>query len=218
MPAICGRVCPQEEQCEQRCIEGVRHDPVAIGNLERFVADWQLAHQQIPTPEIPPFSGHKVAIVGSGPAGLTAAGELAKLGHDVTVFEALHRPAGVLAYGIPEFRLPRMIIHSEIEYIKQLGVKFVFNIVVGVTVTLDKLFAEGYHAIFLGTGAGLPKMMNVPGENFVGVFSANKLLTRVNCSVRPNFRTTTRRSCTPGIPWSSAAVTRPWTARGSPSG
>lgn len=180
LPAICGRVCPQEEQCEARCIEGVRHDPIAIGNLERFVADWQLAHAKIPTPQLPPATGHKVAIVGSGPAGLTAAGELAKLGHDVTVFEALHRPAGVLAYGIPEFRLPRMIVNSEIEYIKQLGVKFIYNVVVGVTITLDELFAEGYHAIFLGTGAGLPKMMNVPGENLVGVFSANEFLTRVN--------------------------------------
>lgn len=180
LPAICGRVCPQEEQCEARCIEGIKHDPVAVGNLERWVADWEREHGAIPLPEIPEPTGYKVAIVGSGPAGLTVAGDLAKLGHDVTVFEALHRPAGVLAYGIPEFRLPRMIVNSEIDYITRLGVKFVFNVVVGVTVTLGELFAEGYHTIFIGTGAGLPKMMNVPGENCVGVFSANEFLTRVN--------------------------------------
>ncbi len=180
LPAICGRVCPQEEQCESRCIEGIRHDPIAIGNLERFVADWERTHSAIPLPHIPPPTGFRAAVVGSGPAGLTVAGELAKMGHKVTVFEALHRPAGVLAYGIPEFRLPRIIVNSELDYIKRLGVEFVFNVVVGVTVTLDELFAEGYHAIFIGTGAGLPKMMNVPGENLVGVFSANEFLTRVN--------------------------------------
>jgi glutamate synthase (NADPH/NADH) small chain len=180
LPAICGRVCPQEEQCESRCIEGIKHDPVAIGNLERFVADWERAQGTIPLPTLPTPTGRKIAVAGSGPAGLTVAGELAKLGHKVTIFEALHRPAGVLAYGIPEFRLPRIIIKSEIEYIQRLGVEFVFNVVVGVTITLDELFASGYDAIFIGTGAGLPKMMNVPGENFIGVFSANEFLTRVN--------------------------------------
>ncbi len=187
LPAICGRVCPQEEQCESRCIEGIRHDPIAIGNLERFVADWERTHTEMNLPELLPASGFRAAVVGSGPAGLTVAGELAKLGHDVTIFEALHRPAGVLAYGIPEFRLPRLIVNSEIDYIKRLGVKFVFNVVVGVTVTLEELFAEGYDAVFVGTGAGLPKMMGVPGENLIGVFSANEYLTRINLLGAANF-------------------------------
>ena len=180
LPAVCGRVCPQEEQCESLCIEGIRHDPVAIGNLERFVADWERMHKQVTTQTEIAQTGRRIAIAGSGPAGLTVAGDLAKLGHDVTIFEALHRPAGVLAYGIPEFRLPRDIIESEIDYIKRLGVKFEYNIVVGVTVTLQELFDEGFDAIFIGTGAGLPKMLNVPGENLIGVFSANEFLTRIN--------------------------------------
>lgn len=180
LPAVCGRVCPQEEQCEVLCIEGFKHDPIAIGNLERFVADWEIAHNQIEIPEILLPTGYKIAVVGSGPAGLTAAGDLVKLGHDVTVFEALHRPSGVLAYGIPEFRLPRKIVNSEIDYIQRLGVKFVYNIVIGVTITVDELFKQGFHAVFIGTGAGLPKMMNIPGENLVGVYSANEFLTRVN--------------------------------------
>jgi len=180
LPAVCGRVCPQADQCEALCVEGAKHEPVAIGNLERFVADWETLNDAIPIPEIPPPTGYRVAIVGSGPAGLTCAGDLAKFGHDVTVFEALHRPSGVLAYGIPEFRLPRKVTASEIEYIKHLGVKFVFDMVVGVTVTVDELFEQGYHAIFIGTGAGLPRLMGVPGENLVGVYSANEFLTRVN--------------------------------------
>jgi glutamate synthase (NADPH/NADH) small chain len=180
LPAVCGRVCPQAEQCEALCIEGLKHQPVAIGNLERFVADWEVANNAMPIPEIPPPTGYKVAVVGSGPAGLTAAGDLAKLGHDVTIFEALHRPSGVLAYGIPEFRLPRMVVNSEIEYIKKLGVKFIFDIIIGVTITVDELFEQGFHSVFIGTGAGLPRMMNVPGENLVGVYSANEYLTRVN--------------------------------------
>jgi glutamate synthase (NADPH/NADH) small chain len=180
LPAVCGRVCPQADQCEALCVEGAKHEPVAIGNLERFVADWETLNDAIPIPEIPPPTGYRVAIVGSGPAGLTCAGDLAKFGHDVTVFEALHRPSGVLAYGIPEFRLPRKVTASEIEYIKHLGVKFVFDMVVGVTVTVDELFEQGFHAIFIGTGAGLPRMMGVPGENLVGVYSANEFLTRVN--------------------------------------
>lgn len=180
LPAVCGRVCPQEEQCEARCIEGIKHDPVAVGNLERFVADWERMHKQVTERVSAEPTGRKIAIAGSGPAGLTVAGDLAKLGHDVTVFEALHRPAGVLAYGIPTFRLPRDIVQSEIAYIEQLGVKFVFNVVIGVTVTLDELFAEGYDAIFIGTGAGLPKMLGVPGENLIGVFSSNEFLTRIN--------------------------------------
>jgi len=180
LPAICGRVCPQAEQCEVLCVEGIKHEPVAIGNLERFVADWELAHGKIALPEIPPHTGYRIAVVGSGPAGLTVAGDLAKFGHEVTIFEALHRPSGVLAYGIPEFRLPRPVVKSEIEYIQRLGVKFVYDVVIGVTVTVDELFEQGYHAVFIGTGAGLPRMMNVPGENLVGVYSANEFLTRVN--------------------------------------
>ncbi|MDD5087170.1 MAG: NADPH-dependent glutamate synthase [bacterium] len=180
LPAVCGRVCPQAEQCEVLCVEGIKHEPVAIGNLERFIADWELAQGQIALPEIPPPTGYRIAVVGSGPAGLTVAGDLAKIGHDVTVFEALHRPSGVLAYGIPEFRLPRPVVKSEIEYIQRLGVKFVYDVVIGVTVTVDELFEQGFHAVFIGTGAGLPRMMNVPGENLVGVYSANEFLTRVN--------------------------------------
>ncbi|MFZ5433146.1 MAG: NADPH-dependent glutamate synthase [Calditrichota bacterium] len=180
LPAVCGRVCPQAEQCEALCIEGIKHEPVAIGNLERFVADWELANNKVEIPEIPPATGYKIAVVGSGPAGLTVAGDLAKMGHDVTVFEALHRPSGVLAYGIPEFRLPRLIVNSEIDYIKRLGVKFVYDVVIGFTVTVDELFEQGFHAVFIGTGAGLPRMMKVPGENLVGVYSANEFLTRVN--------------------------------------
>lgn len=180
LPAVCGRVCPQEEQCESLCIEGIRHDPVAVGNLEKFVADWERMHHKVTTRESFEPSGFKIAVAGSGPAGLTVAGDLSKLGHDVTIFEALHRPAGVLAYGIPEFRLPREIVKSEIDYIERLGVKFVYNVVVGVTVTLNELFDEGYDAIFIGTGAGLPKMLGVPGENLVGVFSSNEFLTRIN--------------------------------------
>jgi glutamate synthase (NADPH/NADH) small chain len=180
LPAVCGRVCPQEEQCESLCIEGIKHDPVAVGNLEKFVADWERMHKKVTTQLVVEPTGRKVAIAGAGPAGLTVAGDLAKLGHDVTIFEALHRPAGVLAYGIPEFRLPREIVKSEIEYIERLGVKFVYNVIIGVTITLEELFAEGYDTIFIGTGAGLPKMLNVPGENFVGVFSSNEFLTRIN--------------------------------------
>jgi glutamate synthase (NADPH/NADH) small chain len=180
LPAICGRVCPQEEQCEVLCIEGIKHDPIAIGNLEKFVADWERANGGTPIPEIAPATGYKVGVVGSGPAGLTVAGDLVKLGHDVTIFEALHRPAGVLAYGIPEFRLPRLIVNSEVNYIQKLGVKFRFDVIIGVTITIDELFEQGYHAVFIGTGAGLPKMMNVPGENYAGVYSANEFLTRVN--------------------------------------
>jgi glutamate synthase (NADPH) small chain len=180
LPAVCGRVCPQAEQCEALCVEGAKHEPVAIGNLERFVADWETLNNAIPLPVIPPPTGYKVAVVGSGPAGLTAAGDLAKMGHDVTIFEALHRPSGVLAYGIPEFRLPRVVVNSEIEYIKKLGVKFVFDVIIGVTVTMDELFEQGFHSVFIGTGAGLPRMMGVPGENLVGVYSANEFLTRVN--------------------------------------
>lgn len=197
LPAVCGRVCPQADQCELLCVEGAKHDPVAIGNLERFVADWEVMNNAMPIPEIPPPTGYKVAIVGSGPAGLTAAGDLAKMGHDVTVFEALHRPSGVLAYGIPEFRLPRVVVNSEIEYIKKLGVKFIYDVVIGITVTVDELFEQGFHSVFIGTGAGLPRMMGVPGENLVGVYSANEFLTRVNllgASKFPDYDTPIRKA------------------------
>ncbi|OGL40883.1 MAG: glutamate synthase (NADPH), homotetrameric [Candidatus Schekmanbacteria bacterium RIFCSPHIGHO2_02_FULL_38_11] len=180
LPAVCGRVCPQEEQCEVPCIIGKKGAPVAIGNLERFAADFEQEYGEIKIPDLPKSTGKKVAIVGSGPAGLTAAGELVKSGHRVTIFEALHKPGGVLIYGIPEFRLPKKILEKEINYIKSLGVEIVTNYVVGKTETLDELLSNGFHAAFLGTGAGLPYFMNIPGENLNGVYSANEYLTRVN--------------------------------------
>ena len=179
LPAITGRVCPQEVQCEVQCVRGVKGKPVAIGYLERFVADWARAHAGIVTIEPRPPSGKKVAIVGGGPAGLTAAGELLKLGHDVTIYEALHKPGGVLVYGIPEFRLPKQIVEEEVTRLEQAGVKIENNVVVGRTYTLPEL-KETFDAIFLANGAGLPVFMNVPGENYKGVYSANEYLTRVN--------------------------------------
>ncbi|NLE28682.1 MAG: NADPH-dependent glutamate synthase [Phycisphaerae bacterium] len=182
LPAVCGRVCPQETQCEAKCVLGVKGEPVAIGWLERFVADWALT-QETPVEEqisIEP-NGKKVAIVGSGPAGLTCAGELAKLGYEVTIFEAFHEAGGVLIYGIPQFRLPKEIVKKEIDSLKKLGVKIELNVVVGKTVTLDQLIMEeGFSAIFVANGAGLPVFMNLPGENLKGVYSANEFLTRVN--------------------------------------
>jgi glutamate synthase (NADPH/NADH) small chain len=180
LPAVCGRVCPQEEQCEKVCTLGVRFEPVAIGRLERFAADWESAAGTPPVPQLPPPSGHRVAVVGSGPAGITVAGALARLGHDVTIYEALHKGGGVLVYGIPEFRLPKSIVARELEYVKSLGVKLVTDVVVGRTLTVDDLFREGYSAVFLGNGAGLPVFMGIPGENLGGVYSANEFLTRVN--------------------------------------
>ncbi len=179
LPAICGRVCPQETQCEERCVYARRGVPIAVGRLERWIADWQLARQYT-QPEMKPKSGKKVAVVGSGPASLTAAGDLAVMGHDVTIFEALHRPGGVLTYGIPPFRLPRNVSNAEIDNLQKLGVKFVYNFVVGKTATIDELFADGFDAVFLGTGAGLPQFVGVPGENLAGVYTANEFLTRVN--------------------------------------
>lgn len=179
LPAICGRVCPQEEQCEKYCIRGKKGDPVAIGRLERFAADWEQS-QGVEQPEEPKKLGKKVAIIGSGPAGLTCAGDLAKLGYDVTVFEAFHEPGGVLIYGIPEFRLPKTIVRREVEFIEKLGVKVETNMVMGKILTVDDLFDMGYEAIFIGTGAGLPSFMNIPGENLLGVYSANEFLTRIN--------------------------------------
>jgi glutamate synthase (NADPH/NADH) small chain len=181
LPAVCGRVCPQETQCEGSCILGVKGEPVAIGKLERFVADWSREHGGV-KPVVAPANGHKVAVIGSGPAGLACASDLAKLGYEVTIFEALHRPGGVLEYGIPEFRLPKdKVVAAEIESVKALGVNIETNVIAGRTVTIDSLLdEEGFAAVFVGSGAGLPKFMGIPGENFNGVFSANEFLTRNN--------------------------------------
>ena len=181
LPAICGRVCPQETQCEGSCILGVKGEPVAIGKLERFVADWSRENGGV-KPVVAPANGHKVAVIGSGPAGLACASDLAKLGYDVTIFEALHRPGGVLEYGIPEFRLPKdKVVAAEIASVKALGVKIETNVIAGRTVTIDSLLDdEGFDAVFVGSGAGLPRFMNIPGEHLNGVFSANEFLTRNN--------------------------------------
>ena len=181
LPAICGRVCPQETQCEGKCIRGIKGDPISIGKLERFVADYSREHGYVPKkPET--TNGKKVAIIGSGPAGLTCAGDLAKLGYEVTIFEALHEPGGVLTYGIPEFRLPKdEVVQKEIDNVRKLGVNIECNVVIGKSVTIDQLMEEeGFEAVFIGSGAGLPKFMGIPGENAVGVFSANEFLTRNN--------------------------------------
>ena len=179
LPAVCGRVCPQETQCESKCSMGIRFEPVGIGRLERFVADWHNAHatEKAAAPEP---NGHKVAIVGSGPSGLTCAGDLAKKGYSVSVFEALHTAGGVLVYGIPEFRLPKSIVAKEVETLKELGVDIETNVVIGKTLTIDELFEMGYEAVFIGSGAGLPNFMNIPGESLKGVYSANEFLTRSN--------------------------------------
>ena len=179
LPAVCGRVCPQEVQCESKCVRGIKGESVGIGRLERFVADW---HNTFATeaPARPESNGHKVAIVGSGPSGLTCAGDLAKKGYEVTVYEALHTAGGVLVYGIPEFRLPKKIVAKEVETLKQLGVKVETNVVIGKTLTIDELFDMGYEAVFVGSGAGLPNFMGIPGEAYKGVYSANEFLTRSN--------------------------------------
>ncbi len=180
LPAVCGRVCPQENQCEGNCVRGIKGEPVAIGRLERFVADWHMQNSKtLKLAEIPQ-NGKKVAVIGSGPSGLTCAGDLAKQGYSVTVFEALHIAGGVLVYGIPEFRLPKDIVKKEIENLKSLGVEIVTNAVVGKTLTIDELFDMGFEAVFIGSGAGLPRFMNIPGENLNGVYSANEFLTRTN--------------------------------------
>ena len=180
LPAVCGRVCPQESQCESKCVRGIKGEPVAIGRLERFAADYAMAHPSTDPIEVPASNGHKVAIVGAGPAGLTCAGDLRNMGYDVTVFEVLHTAGGVLMYGIPEFRLPKAIVQKEIDTLKAKGVEFVLNFVVGRTETIDDLFADGYEAIFVGSGAGLPNFLRIPGEGLNGVYSANEYLTRVN--------------------------------------
>ncbi len=179
LPAVCGRVCPQETQCESKCVRGIKGEPVAIGRLERFVADWHNEHSA-EAPAAPAKNGHKCAVRGAGPSGLTCAGDLAKMGYEVTVFEALHLAGGVLVYGIPEFRLPKSIVQREVDNLKALGVTIDTNVVVGRTIEVDELFEQGYEAIFIGSGAGLPRFMNIPGENLKGVYSANEFLTRVN--------------------------------------
>ena len=179
LPAVCGRVCPQETQCEANCMRGIKGEPVGIGRLERFVADWHNAHDTgnvtLPVP-----NGHRVAVVGSGPSGLTCAGDLAKKGYDVTVYEALHTAGGVLVYGIPEFRLPKAIVAKEVDTLRALGVKVETNVIIGKTLTVDELFGMGFEAVFIGSGAGLPNFMNIPGEAYKGVYSANEYLTRSN--------------------------------------
>ncbi|MFH1747980.1 MAG: NADPH-dependent glutamate synthase, partial [Planctomycetota bacterium] len=192
LPGITGRVCPQEEQCEIVCVRGKKGTPVAVGHLERYIADWARENLDMKT-LIPDPTGYRIAVVGSGPAGLTCAGELAKKGHDVTIYEALHQPGGVLCYGIPEFRLPNDVIDSEVDRLRQMGVKIVCNVVIGRTFTIDELLnEEGYDAIFIANGAGLPIFMNIPGENLKGVYSANEYLTRSNLMRAyefPNFDT-----------------------------
>ncbi len=179
LPAVCGRVCPQETQCEARCVRGIKGEPVGIGRLERFVADWHNAHSNPPV-QTAPKNGKRVAVVGSGPSGLACAGDLAKKGYSVTVFEALHVAGGVLVYGIPEFRLPKDIVKKEVDNLRSLGVEFLTNMIIGKTLTVDELFELGYKAVFIGTGAGLPNFMGIPGESYKGVYSANEFLTRSN--------------------------------------
>ena len=179
LPAVCGRVCPQETQCEAKCVRGIKGEPVGIGRLERFVADWHNAHSDV-TPEVAPSNGHRVAVVGSGPSGLTCAGDLAKKGYKVTVFEALHTAGGVLVYGIPEFRLPKAIVRKEVDNLVAMGVDVETNVVIGKTLTVDELFEQGFEAVFIGSGAGLPNFMGIPGESYKGVYSANEFLTRSN--------------------------------------
>jgi len=180
LPAVCGRVCPQEIQCEGLCIVGKKGEPVAIGNLERFCADWERENGTGELPPVQQSTGKKVAVVGSGPSGLTVAGDLIVKGHDVTILEAFHKPGGVLVYGIPEFRLPKAIVAQEVNFLERLGVKVECNAVVGRTVSIDELFEQGYDAVYVGVGAGLPRFMNIPGENYVGILSANEYLTRAN--------------------------------------
>lgn len=196
LPAVCGRVCPQETQCELVCVRGIKGEPVGIGRLERFVADWHIEHVK-DKPLKPAPNGHKVAVIGSGPAGLTCAGDLAKKGYDVTVFEALHTAGGVLVYGIPEFRLPKAIVQKEIDALKELGVTIKTNMVIGRSLSVDELLEqEGFEAVFIGSGAGLPTFMHIPGENLKGVYSANEYLTRVNLmkAYRPDTATPIKKS------------------------
>ena len=180
LPAVCGRVCPQEKQCESKCVRGIKGESVGIGRLERFVADYHMATEDKPAVTVPESNGHKIAVIGSGPAGLTCAGDLRKMGYDVTIFEAFHKAGGVLVYGIPQFRLPKEIVAAEIENLKAMGVQIVTNAIIGKSLTVDELFEDGYEAVFIGSGAGLPQFLHIPGENLLGVYSANEFLTRVN--------------------------------------
>ncbi|MEG1190113.1 MAG: NADPH-dependent glutamate synthase [Oscillospiraceae bacterium] len=180
LPAVCGRVCPQENQCEGKCARGIKGEAVAVGRLERFVADYHREHATAAVPKLPQQNGHRVAIVGSGPSGLACAGDLAHMGYEVTIFEAFHKAGGVLVYGIPEFRLPKAIVQSEVDNLSAMGVKIVTNAVIGKAMSIDELFNDGFEAVFIGSGAGLPQFMNIPGENLLGVYSANEYLTRIN--------------------------------------
>ena len=180
LPAVCGRVCPQEKQCESKCVRGIKGESVGIGRLERFVADYHMNKAEKAAIKAPESNGHRIAVVGSGPAGLTCAGDLRKLGYDVTIFEAFHKSGGVLVYGIPQFRLPKEIVAAEIENLQKAGVKIVNNAVIGKSETVDELFEDGFEAVFIGSGAGLPQFLHIPGENLMGVYSANELLTRTN--------------------------------------
>ena len=195
LPAVCGRVCPQETQCEGKCVRGIKGEPVGIGRLERFVADWHREHVT-ETPAVPAPNGHKVAVIGAGPSGLTAAGDLAKLGYKVTIFEALHLAGGVLVYGIPEFRLPKSIVQKEIDGLKAMGVDIECNMVIGKVLTIDELFEMGYEAVYVASGAGLPRFMGIPGESLKGVYSANEYLTRINLmkAYKPGSKTPIQKS------------------------
>ena len=195
LPAVCGRVCPQENQCEGKCVRGVKGESVAIGRLERFVADWHREHCD-EQPSVPQQNGHRVAVIGAGPSGLTAAGDLAKLGYAVTVYEALHLAGGVLVYGIPEFRLPKKIVQKEIDGLKAMGVQILTNMVIGKVLTIDELFEMGYEAVYIASGAGLPRFMGIPGESLKGVYSANEYLTRINLmkAYKPDSKTPIKKS------------------------
>ena len=195
LPAVCGRVCPQENQCEGKCVRGIKGEPVGIGRLERFVADWHREHVT-ETPAVPAPNGHKVAVIGAGPSGLTAAGDLAKLGYAVTVYEALHLAGGVLVYGIPEFRLPKKIVQKEIDGLKAMGVQILTNMVIGKVLTIDELFEMGFEAVYIASGAGLPRFMGIPGESLKGVYSANEYLTRINLmkAYQPGSKTPIQKS------------------------
>ena len=215
LPAICGRVCPQENQCESKCVRGIKGESVGIGRLERFVADYAMDHGAQET-DLIPENGVKVAVIGSGPAGLSCAGDLRRRGYAVTVFEALHTPGGVLVYGIPEFRLPKDIVRQEIDGLKELGVDIETNVVIGKTITIDELFEMGNEAVFIGSGAGLPRFMGIPGESLKGVYSANEFLTRINLmkAYREGAKTPIQHARNVAV----VAATWPWTRRAAPSG
>ena len=220
LPAVCGRVCPQENQCEGKCVRGIKGEPVGIGRLERFVADWHRENVHSARRPSPPPNGHKVAVIGAGPSGLTAAGDLAKMGYQVTIYEALHVAGGVLMYGIPEFRLPKDIVQHEVEGLKELGVDIECNMVMGKVLTVDELLGEyGFEAVYIASGAGLPRFMGIPGESLKGVYSANEYLTRVNLMKAYLPGMPTPPSMKSHVPWRWwAAATWPWTPPAAPSG